>query len=101
MCTEDDCFPPWNLVQGLHKDGSLILQSGNYMLVVYDFFADIDRFWKDLQGDVHNVNSPNNAGAETSGGCQEDLFCHGEENSSTPIPALAGLLPDLVVNPDG
>ena len=68
-----------DLVQFLDKDGTLLLQRFDHVLVVDDLVPDEDRGAIDRESLLDRVDRANHAGAETARGAEQDLqrrLCH-------------------------
>ena len=64
MRAVDDALAGRNLLDAVHKDGALGAQLVHHITVVDDLFAHVNRRTEGLQGDAHDVNGANHAGAE-------------------------------------
>jgi hypothetical protein len=64
--TKDHPAPLRNILQFIHKNGSLSAQLIHDMLIVYDFLTNIEWSRIGLQGDAHDVDGPNDTGTKTA-----------------------------------
>src|SRR5438045_1694828 len=53
-----------HFVDRINKNSAFALKFFNHKTVVDDFFADVNRRPKGLEGDAHNINGADDAGAE-------------------------------------
>ena len=66
--------PAGNFVQFLHEDRAGFAQFLHNVLVVYDFFADVDRRAVEVESDFDDIDGPDHAGTKTSRLEQEDFL---------------------------
>jgi len=61
------------LIQFLHKHGALVPEGIDYVFIMYDLVADVDRGTEEFQGTFYNLDGPVNAGTKSTGIGKYDL----------------------------
>ncbi len=64
MRAENGTSAVGHFVQFLDENGAEFAEFLNYVFVVNDFLADVDRATVEIQGDFDDIDSPDHAGAE-------------------------------------
>ncbi len=74
MGAEDGARTFGHLFEFLHEDRAGLAEFVHHVLVVNDLLADVDRRSVQIQGDLDYIDSPDDAGAETSRFKQKDFL---------------------------
>ena len=73
MSTENADFAPWYFREIGDEAGSPLLKLTDYMLIMHNLMQYINRHAMTLDGQINGFDGPDDPGAKTARGCQDDI----------------------------